>query len=222
MLLAGTHLLPDLSGAVVWPKRRLVAVSDPVADTDGRDRPRIAAEAVRRLASVVRQRRPAVVVWLGGGLPAVLAEGGLARRDAAELAALVAAQDWVWVANGLPPGLPGRSAEELAIPPLVFRHAARPSAPPGEVAAAPWPLAGSDGTDRPCFVIDGRRLLIPAFGPRAAGTNVLSPAFRPLFRRPFQALMLVDGRIVTRPRARLGAGPPGDGPPGDGLDKPSF
>lgn len=203
MLLSGVHLLPDLSGALVWPKQRLIAVSDPLGETDGRLAPQLAAEAIRRLASVLRQRRPATLVWLGGSLPGLLAAGGLARRDAAELTALVAAQDWVWVADNLPEGLPGRSATELAMTPLVFRAVAQADAPPGEVSATPFPVACVDGQSWPCFIIDGRRLIIPAFGPRPGGTNVLSPVFRPLFRRPFQTLMLAGGRILTRPRARL-------------------
>jgi metallophosphoesterase superfamily enzyme len=34
---------------------------------------------------------------------------------------------------------------------------------------------------RPCFVGNGRRLLLPAFGTFAGGLNVLNPAFMPLF-----------------------------------------
>lgn len=203
MLLAGTHLLPDPSGALVWPRRRLVALSDPLVDCEARQAAQIAGDAVRRLAALLRQRRPAMVVWLGGALPALLAAGGLSRRDAGELAALVAAQDWLWVAEAVPEGLPGRATAEFALAPLVFRHAAQPAAAPGEISAAPRPVARSDGQTWPCFVIDGRRLVIPAFGPRPGGVNVLSPTFRPLFRRPFQALLLAGGRIVTRPRGRL-------------------
>jgi metallophosphoesterase superfamily enzyme len=215
MLLAGMHLLPDPSGALVWPRQRLLALSDPLVDCDPRQATQMAGEVVRRLAGLLRQRRPASVVWLGDTLPALLAGGGLARRDATELAAMVAAQEWVWVAESLPAGLPGRAVPELAVAPLVFRHAAQTAAAVlGEVSASPFPVARSNGQIWPCFVIDGRRLVIPAFGLRPGGgtpggtpggTNVLSPVFRPLFRRPFQALMLAGGRIVTRPRARLEA-----------------
>ena len=34
---------------------------------------------------------------------------------------------------------------------------------------------------RPCFVGDGRRVVMPAFGALTGGLNVLDEAFRPLF-----------------------------------------
>lgn len=202
MLLNGIHLLPDLSGALIWPKQQLVAIADPIGD-DPRQAPRQAAEAIKRLAALISQRRPKIVVWLGGALPGQLAGGTLARRDADELARLAQAHDWVWVAEGLPDNLPGRSMPELEVTPLVFRPVGRPQASSGEVSATPSPVASVDGATWPCFVIDGRRLVLPAFGPRSGGVNVLAPSFQGLFRRPFQALMLAGGRILTRPRARL-------------------
>lgn len=192
MLLNGVHLLPDLSGALVWPKQRLVAIADPLP-SEHRVAAREAVALVKQMASVLRQKRPERVVWLGGTLPGLHAADSLGKREADELDRMVRAHDWAWVAEG----------GELAVDALVFRPDAQPKADPGEVAARPSPMAGLDGTSFPCFVIDGRRLVLPAFGPRLGGIDVLSPAFQPLFRRPFQALMLAGGRIVTRPRARL-------------------
>lgn len=204
MLLNGVHLLPDLSGALICPKQRLVAVSDPIGDPAARAAPQRAAEALKRLAAVLRQRRPAAVLWLGASLPTLLAEGRLAMREADELARLTAEQSWHWVADGLPAGLPGHAAAELKLGGLTWRHAGLPgSAALGEVSAQPWPVARMDGQDWPCFVFDGRRLVIPAFAGHGDGTNVLSPRFLSMFRRPFNALMLAGGRLVTRPRARL-------------------
>lgn len=205
MLLNGVHLLPDLSGALIWPKERLVAVSDPLT---GSDAPAQVPLALRRLKAVLSQRRPRTVVWLGGTLPAALAAGRLPARDAAEIARLCESHDWVWVAPGDPPAdLPGRSVSELAAGALTFRHQGRPDAAPGEVSAAPWPRAtsaeASGPLTRPAYVFDGRRLILPAFGPRPGGTDVLAPAFQALFRRPFQVMLLDGGRLLTRPRGRL-------------------
>ncbi|HLO75734.1 MAG TPA: hypothetical protein VK196_04690 [Magnetospirillum sp.] len=204
MLLNGVHLLPDLSGALICPKDRLIAVSDPIGDPAARQAPQIAAEALKRLGAVLRQRRPAAIVWLGGSLPALMASGRLAKREADEVARLAQGHAWHWVAENLPEGLPGSAAPELKAAGLTFRHAGLPSSSVlGEVSALPWPVAGFEGRLWPCFVIDGRRMVIPAFTGRNDGMNVLSPQFLQMFRRPFQALMLVGNRIVTRPRARL-------------------
>lgn len=213
MLLNGVHLLPDLSGALICPKARLVAVSDPIGDPAARQAPQLAAEALKRLGAVLRQRRPALVVWLGAALPTLLAEGRLNKREADELAHLAAEHQWHWVAENLPAGLPGHSGPELKAGGLTWRHAGLPgSAALGEVSAAPWPVAGMEGQEWPCFVIDGRRLVIPAFAGRRDGVNVLGPRFLSMFRRPFQALMLVGNRVVTRPRGRLEPPPPPPGP----------
>lgn len=195
MLLNGIHLLPDVSGALIWPQRQLLAVADPIDADDSRAAPRMAAEAIARLAALARQRRPRTIIWLGRALPALLAQGKLAAREQAELARLMRAHEWAWV------------TDELSMPPLTFRLNAGPAAKIGEIIAQPSPMARHDGAAWPAFIIDGRRLALPAFGPRPHGIEVMSPAFLSLFRRPFQALMLVRGRIVTRARARLESPP---------------
>ncbi|HTH16927.1 MAG TPA: hypothetical protein VL974_09760 [Magnetospirillum sp.] len=199
MLLNGVHLLPDLSGALICPKERLVAFSDPIADPAARQAPLDAVDLVKRLTAVLRQRRPAKVVWLGGALPALQENGRLAKREADAVNALAQAHEWHWLKDG----------DEVKLGGLTFRPTAQAGASaPGEVSAQPWPVASVDGQTWPCFVIDGRRLVLPAFGGRDDGVNVLSPRFQQLFRRPFQALMLAGGRILTKPRARLEAPPP--------------
>ncbi|HEX7758666.1 MAG TPA: phosphoesterase, partial [Caulobacteraceae bacterium] len=47
---------------------------------------------------------------------------------------------------------------------------------------------------RRCFVTDGERLVLPAFGAYAGGLNVLDEAFRPLLVRPPLAVALGRGR----------------------------
>lgn len=177
MLLNGVHLLPDASGALIWPARQLLAVASPPAA--------MAAQAVRRLAALARQRRPRVIVWMGE------APIALPAREQRELERLQAEHEWI------------ACEDEIHLAPLTFRLQAGPATKAGEIIARPNPLARYDGQAWPAFVIDGRRLALPAFGPSGGGTEVMSPAFLSLFRRPFQALMLVNGRIVTRPRARL-------------------
>jgi hypothetical protein len=206
MLLNGVHLLPEPSGALIWPKENLLAVSDPVAGT-GREAAGRATEAVRRMAALVRTRRPATVLWLGSGLARVLAGDGLDKRCRDELTRIMAEAEWLWVADELPDGLPARAETEFGRGPLTFRQSPGQRSTTGEVCAAPWPLATFQGATLPCYVIDGRRLVLPPLRPRAddapRGTNVLSPGFLALFRRPFNCLMLTGGAVRTVPRARL-------------------
>lgn len=190
MLLNGVHLLPDVSGAMVWPARQLLAASDPVGLAEGRDALALAAESVRRLTALARQRRPRDIVWLGRPLTHWAAS--LPPREQRQLDHLQQAHHIHWV------------EDSLTLAPLSFRATAGPATVKGgEVVGQPQPLARCDGAVWPAFVIDGRRLALPAFGPAARGTEVMTPAFLSAFRRPFQALMLVRGKVVTRPRARL-------------------
>jgi metallophosphoesterase superfamily enzyme len=48
---------------------------------------------------------------------------------------------------------------------------------------------------RRCFVTDGERVVLPAFGALAGGLNVRDPAFRPLFRSRFIAAVLGADRV---------------------------
>ncbi|MGE4281478.1 MAG: hypothetical protein AB7G62_17980 [Magnetospirillum sp.] len=194
MLLNGIHLLPDRSGALVWPARQLLAVADPIDAPQDRAAPALATEAVRRLSALARQRRPRSIVWLGR--PLTVWEAALPLRERRELQRLIESHEFHWV------------TDQLELAPLTFRLQPGPSVlKGGEVVARPNPLARCDGGLWPAFVIDGRRLALPAFGPRLTGTEVMTPAFLSAFRRPFQALMLVHGKVVTRPRARLESPP---------------
>ena len=50
---------------------------------------------------------------------------------------------------------------------------------------------------RRCFVTDGQRLVMPAFGAYAGGLNVRDRAFEPLFAGSFTAHLLGDGRVFA-------------------------
>lgn len=205
MLVNGVHLLPDVTGILAWPKERLLVLADPHLDRAG----------LTFLAGVLRQRQPRKVICLG-------AATGAAEREAEDLRKLVAAHDWLWIAEDGGPAVAafgGETRPELAMGGLTFRHRPRPDAEAGEIAGSMRPKAGivlPDGPrlTRPCFLTDGRRAILPAFGSRDDGLNVLDAAFRPLFRRAaFTALMLGDGRLLTIPRAKLaGEAAPGAHP----------
>ena len=56
---------------------------------------------------------------------------------------------------------------------------------------------------RPCFVGNGRRLVMPAFGAFAGGLNVRHPAFTNIFSAlEFTAHMLGERRIFALPVER--------------------
>jgi metallophosphoesterase superfamily enzyme len=59
------------------------------------------------------------------------------------------------------------------------------------------------GVRRRCFVTDGRRCVMPAFGAYAGGLNVCDPAFQPLFPKGFSAHVIGGERLFAIGRSLL-------------------
>ncbi len=210
MLLNGIHLLPDETGALVWPQARLLAVADPLPDPAqaGRDAPEQAALLVRQLSRLMARRRPSRMIWMGTSLSSMMAADALPRRERTELDKMISQSQWDWLGDG----------QTIKQGGLTFRLGVAVGGPslPGEILARPNPLARlGDGRIWPCYACDGRRLFLPAWGSgaKATGHDVMGPAFLGLFRRPFHVLALADGRVVTKTRAALAALPPPSPPP---------
>jgi metallophosphoesterase superfamily enzyme len=93
----------------------------------------------------------------------------------------------------------------------VLRHAAVHAEPAGEISGHYHPKAITHVRGRRlssrCFISDGQRLIMPAFGAYAGGLNVLDPAIRPLFRPDAFAWLLGSEKLHLLPLARLTADP---------------
>ena len=167
--LAGARLVARASGALWWPAERLLAVADlhlcrseRLARRGGALLPPYeTAATLDRLAAEIAALAPARVVCLGDSFDDCAAGAALAAADAARLTALIAGRDWTWIAGNHDPAplaLPGSHRAELALGPLVFRHAGRPRRRPrrGLRPLAPEAAAAARGgaVSRPCFLAD--------------------------------------------------------------------
>jgi len=128
------------------------------------------------------------VILLGDTFHDRTSEARLADADAASLTALARDHRLIWVignhdADG-PRHLPGEVADELDLSGLILRHEPLTGSQIGEVAGHLHPcarVAASRGSvRRRCFVTDGERIVVPAFGSYAGGLNVMGQAFAPL------------------------------------------
>ncbi|WP_293905567.1 ligase-associated DNA damage response endonuclease PdeM [Phenylobacterium sp.] len=160
-------------------------------------------ETLRRLEAEVAALAPAMVILLGDTFHDRKSEGRLAADDADRLRALAVGRRLVWVignhdADG-PRALPGEAVDQIALAGLTFRHEPQPGAQPGEVAGHLHPAAkvrAPRGTvRRRCFITDGERAILPAFGAYAGGLNVLDAAFAGMFVRPPLAGALGTTRV---------------------------
>jgi hypothetical protein len=216
-------LFADPSGALLWPARRMVVVADLHFEKGssyaarGQLLPPYDTRAtLGRLAQVLRRYRPRRVLCLGDSFHDRGAVARLAGVDAERLARLVAAHEWLWISGNHDPepptGLGGRVEREIAIDGLSFRH--RPlaaAAARGEVCGhlhpKAWVTTRARRVSGACFVTDGTRLVMPAFGAYAGGLDVLDPAIAGLFgRRGFRVLLTGRERVYMFPHRALDAG----------------
>jgi DNA ligase-associated metallophosphoesterase len=209
---AGERLQALPMGALHWPARRLLAVADlhlekgsSYAISAGKLLPRHdTLQTLATLAELIDALVPKTVVCLGDSFHDRQAIERLPADGRRQIEDLTRRADFVWIAGNHDPAPPpegwGEVAEEIRQAPLVFRHEARFGAADGEISGHFHPVAAltvrGRGLRRRCFLTDGRRLILPAFGTYAGGLNALDPAIAQLFPDDYDALIL--GRDSVR------------------------
>jgi len=212
IVVGGNALVADPEGALYWPEEGTLVVADlhlekgsSYAERGVLLPPYDSAATLARLARLIAQYAPRLIIALGdsfhdGGGPARLADG-----DRATLRALQRGRDFIWIAGNHDPDpaddIGGEFADLMALGALTFRH--EPTADgEGEIAGHLHPAARvarrGRSVRRRCFVGDGRRLVMPAFGAYAGGLNVRDRAFADIFARlDFTAHLLGTGRLYA-------------------------
>ena len=214
---AGVELVADPAGALFHEAASLLLVADlhlekgsffasrrmlvPPYDT---------IATLARLTALIARYRPRAVVALGDSFHDRRASERLDVTNRDALLALQAGRDWIWIAGNHDPepilGVGGTAASEMRLGPLVLRHEPAAGAAAGEIAGHLHPVARvispSGSVRRRCFVIDGARCVMPAFGAYAGGLNLFHPAFAPLFAGPVTAHVLGRDRVYAVPHTR--------------------
>ena len=201
--------MPLPSGALWWPAERLLAVSDLHLGRSERMArrgggllpPYETRDTLERLAAVIAETAPHTVVSLGDCFDDMGAAEAVLDELIGRLTGMASGRQWIWIAGNHDPGpveLPGSNVAEYREGPLVFRHIARPGAA-GEVSGHYHPkmrlwLRGSH-IARPCFLADGDRAILPAFGTYTGGLDATDAALDPLFGPDARAFL--TGRAVT-------------------------
>ncbi len=219
LTLAGEALTLDLCGGLWLARHRTLVVSDlhlekgsSFAAQSGQFLPPYdTRETLACLHEVIARLDPACVVALGDSFHDSRGPERLDPGDRALVEVLQEGRDWVWIAgnhdHAVHSGVGGRYAEVLNLGGLTLRHEPSADAPDGEVAGHLHPCGKvamrGRAVRRRCFVTDGRRLVMPAFGAYAGGLNVRNPAFDPLFPKGFTAHLLGDGRIFAIGKSML-------------------
>jgi len=196
LAICGKTFHADRFGTLYWPAKKTLVVADLHLEKGSsyaaRGRmlpPYDTRQTLLRLAEAIDHHEAETVIALGDSWHDAGAGGRISADDRDILAILQEDRRWIWITGNHDPTLPrtlgGEVADELVIEGLTLRHKPRSARVTHEIAGHMHPAARLSvfGTSirRPCFVGNGLRLVLPAFGTFAGGLNVLDDDFRPLF-----------------------------------------
>lgn len=211
---AGERLALDPMGALLWPAQRLMAVADlhlekgSAAARQGQlIPPWDSAQTLDRLSALLRRHAPRTVVLLGDTFHDDHGPSRLAASDAARLTRLTEAADLIWVRGNhdpghapFPTGVRGTPVPAYRAGPLTFRHQAEAGAA-AEISGHFHPKARvptrAGEVCRPCFVADGRKLILPALGAYTGGLDVRAPVIAAHFPRGGRVFLLGRDRVFS-------------------------
>lgn len=213
--LSGATMMAMPSGALWWPERKLLCVSDLHLGKSERMARRGGAilppyettDTILRLESDLRATGAKTVVCLGDSFDDLEAERGLPETEKLWLTRLQAGRRWIWIAGNHDPGpveIAGSNLVELPVPPVVFRHEANPGKS-GEISGHFHPkarlnLRGSNYV-KPAFLIDIDRVIMPAYGTYTGGLHAHSEPLSNLMR-PDAIAVLTGSKALAIPMPR--------------------
>ncbi len=186
------------SGALYLPDHHLLCVSDlhlgkseRIARRNGVMLPPYEVQAtLQKLESDITATNPARIICLGDSFDDTEAAESLDDEMRLWLARLQAGKSWIWIAGNHDPGpidMGGTHKNEVKFGELAFRHIATNAT--GEVSGHYHPKHRVAGRSRPAFLLDDRRLIMPAYGAYTGGLASQVPALRKLLGRKAIAIM---------------------------------
>lgn len=190
------------SGALYWPERRVLVISDLHLGKSERMARRGGAmlppyetrDTLSRLEADIHATQPETVISLGDALDDNAARAGIDTFEAAWITRLQTGRDWIWISGNhdpAPSGLGGHALDDLKLGLLTFRHIATPAS--GEVSGHYHPKARLSVRgkliSRRCFMMDADHLILPAYGTYTGGLDWTVPTLRDLFTRDARAIL---------------------------------
>ena len=216
----GERFEPLPSGALYWPAERALLVADLHLEKLSSFAPRgqflppyDTGLTLARLAGDLLRTGAQTVIALGDSFHRDAGATSLVDADRAALEAMTGRAQWIWLAGNhdpAPHALGGECRSHLAWGDLLFAHEPR-RGQAGLIAGHLHPAArvfiNGRSVRRPCFVHDGRLLLLPAYGSSTGTLNILSPAFAGLLdHAALEVTMLGRDRLYAVSAKRLVGG----------------
>jgi uncharacterized protein len=194
--ICGKSFVAHVSGGLYWPAEEALIVADLHLEKGsafaGRGSllpPYDTAETLSRLAAAIDHFQARTVIALGDSFHDAEGPQRLAASDRETLGILQDGVEWIWMTGNHDPELPasigGHVVDTLDVGGLNLRHHPREGRATHEIAGHLHPAARLSlhgfHIRRPCFISNGLRVVLPAFGTYAGGLNVMDDAFLPLF-----------------------------------------
>jgi DNA ligase-associated metallophosphoesterase len=180
---AGVVLRALGSGALWWPDKDLICMADLHLGKSERAARRGGAplppyetrDTLTRIANDLDMTGARTVICLGDSFDDLGAAEATPVAERTWITRLQAGRQWVWIEGNHDPGpvnLGGSHLKELVQHPLTFRHIAQDN-PLGEVSGHYHPKAQVNlrgrTINRPAFLVDANRLILPAYGTYTGG-----------------------------------------------------
>lgn len=213
--LAGSSLVALQSGALWWPEKRMLTVSDMhlgksdrIARNGGLMLPPYeTSDTLEKLNDDIAVTGATTVVCLGDSFDDLQAAQNLTNDERLWITRLQAGRRWVWIEGNHDPGpvdLGGTYLKELPSAPLTFRHIARAETG-GEISGHFHPKATvrarGRSITRPCFLYDVDRVILPAYGTYTGGLRTSDPAISSLMRGEACAVLTgLHQKVIPMPR----------------------
>ena len=188
--LAGASLIALGAGALWWPAKSMLCVSDlhlgkseRYARAGGATLPPYQTQGtLLKLESDLDAYPASTVICLGDSFDHPQAPSELAKDDRLWINRLQAGRDWIWIEGNHDPGpldIGGSHRTTLSVHPLFFQHIAAPDhngdIMGGEVSGHYHPKArlkiAARTVSRACFLLDRQRLILPAYGTYTGGLH---------------------------------------------------
>jgi uncharacterized protein len=207
---AGQQLLALPSGALSWPERHLLIISDlhlgkseRIARRGGTLLPPYETrETLNRLSDDLDRTGARSLISVGDSFDDLTAAHTLDDADRMTLATLMQGRDWTWVEGNHDAGtfaLGGTHRAEVQLGPVALRHIATAQTP--EISGHYHPKARIGSTVRRCFLIDQNRIILPAYGAYTGGLHCDDPALTALMT-PAAIAVLTGSKALPFPMPR--------------------
>ncbi|GAA5065105.1 ligase-associated DNA damage response endonuclease PdeM [Roseibacterium beibuensis] len=209
------------SGALSWPAQGLLCVSDlHLGKSERMARrggpmlpPYEGMETLAKLAEDIAATDPKTVICLGDSFDDSAAAEALDEETSEALGPLMAGRRWIWIEGNHDPGpvsVGGTHLATVTLAGITFRHIADPEKT-REISGHYHPKARvalrGRSLSRRCFLVDDRRLVLPAYGTYTGGLSCDRPELSGLMAPGARAILLGDPPVaLPMPRARRDAG----------------